>query len=57
MSDLQDASFAAAHYREIAGKLRAVARECHFPITRRELLDLATRYDRRADHFKNLRED
>jgi hypothetical protein len=42
----------AAHFREIASKLRVVARECHFPIARRELLDLAARYDRRADHFE-----
>jgi hypothetical protein len=40
------------HYREIARKLRGIARECRFPKVRRELLDLAGRYDRRADHFE-----
>jgi hypothetical protein len=39
------------HYRNLAGKLRLVARECRFPSARRELLDLAARYERRADHF------
>jgi hypothetical protein len=35
-------------YREVAGKLREVARECQFPRARRELLDLAERFERRA---------
>jgi hypothetical protein len=39
------------HYREIARKLRGVARECHLPNVRQELLALAARYERRADHF------
>jgi len=39
------------HYRNLAGKLRLVARECRFPNARQELLDLAARYERRADHF------
>jgi hypothetical protein len=39
------------HYRNLAGKLRMVARECGFPNPRQELLDLAARYERRADHF------
>jgi hypothetical protein len=39
------------HYRNLAGKLRMVARECGFPNARQELLDLAARYERRADHF------
>ena len=39
------------HYSNLAGKLRLVARECHFPNARQELLDLAARYERRADHF------
>jgi hypothetical protein len=37
------------HYREIAGKLREVARQCRFPGARRELLDLAVNYERRDD--------
>jgi hypothetical protein len=39
------------HYREVARKLCGVARECRFPIVRKELLDLAARYERRGDHF------
>ena len=37
------------HYREIARKLRELAREFRFPGARRELVDLAERYERRAD--------
>jgi hypothetical protein len=37
------------HYREIARKLRDLAREFRFPGARQELLDLALRYERRAD--------
>jgi hypothetical protein len=36
------------HYREMARKLRAIAREAHFAGARREILKLATRYDLRA---------
>jgi hypothetical protein len=39
------------HYREIARKLRGIARDCRFPKVRQELLDLAARYERRGDHF------
>src|SRR5437764_13057171 len=35
--------------REIASKLREIARECRFPGARREILDLASRLERRAD--------
>jgi hypothetical protein len=41
------------HYREIARKIRAVARECRFANARQELLDLAASYERRADHLDN----
>jgi hypothetical protein len=37
------------HYREMAGKLRELARQFRFAGARQELLDLALRYDRRAD--------
>lgn len=37
------------HYREMARKLRELAREFRFPGARQELLDLALRYERRAD--------
>ena len=39
------------HYREMAGKLRELARLTHSPGIRRELVDLARRYDRRGEHF------
>jgi hypothetical protein len=41
-----------AHYREVAHGLRKLARQCRFPGARRELLQLAASYDRRADHFE-----
>jgi hypothetical protein len=37
------------HYREMARKLRELAREFRFAGARQELLDLALRYERRAD--------
>lgn len=37
------------HYREMGRKLRELAREFRFPGARQELLDLAARYERRAD--------
>jgi hypothetical protein len=37
------------HYREFASKLREIARQCWFPGARREILDLASRLERRAD--------
>jgi hypothetical protein len=40
-----------ALYREMANRLRAVARDCRLRIAQRELLTLARRYDRRADHL------
>jgi hypothetical protein len=40
-----------AHYREMANGLRELARQCRFRGARKELLQLAARYDRRADHF------
>ena len=39
------------HYREMAKKLRELAREFRLPGARREILDLATRYERRADNL------
>jgi hypothetical protein len=39
------------HCREMAGKLRELARYTRSPGMRRELVDLARRYDRRGDHF------
>jgi hypothetical protein len=37
------------HYREMARKLRELAREFRFSGARQEVLDLARRYERRAD--------
>jgi hypothetical protein len=37
------------HYREMARKLRELARNVTFPGARQEILDLASRYERRAD--------
>ena len=42
---------AGKHYRQVAHWLRGVAAECRLPDPHTELLDLATRYDRRADQF------
>ena len=42
---------AGVHYRELAGWLREIAVRCRLPYTRRELLSLAKRYERRADHL------
>ena len=39
------------HYRIIAGRLRELARATRSPGIRRELTDLAKRYDRRGDYF------
>jgi hypothetical protein len=39
------------HYREVASKLREIARLCRFPGARQEILNLALRYERRADNL------
>lgn len=39
------------HYREIAGKLLEIAREVRFAGARREILQLAMKYERRAAYF------
>jgi hypothetical protein len=39
------------HYREMALGLRKLAHRCRFVGARRELLQLAASYERRADHF------
>jgi hypothetical protein len=44
--------FDGAHYREIAKRLRELARQCRFPGARRELLDLAATYERRAQQLE-----
>ena len=47
MSDEQEAS--ARHYREIADKVRDLARQTPIPEIQQELFDLADRLDRMAD--------
>jgi hypothetical protein len=47
MSDEQEAS--AGHYREIAEKIRQLARQTQIPEAQQELFDLADRFDRMAD--------
>jgi hypothetical protein len=39
------------HYRDLATRLREIARKCRLPYPQRELLDLAQQYERRADHM------
>jgi hypothetical protein len=41
-----------AHYRELAAWLREVAGKCRLPNPQGELLDLARRYDLRAEHLE-----
>jgi hypothetical protein len=48
-SQANSAQSDSGHYREMAQKLRELAREFRFPGARKELLDLASRYERRAD--------
>jgi hypothetical protein len=38
-------------YRELASKLREMAIRCRLPGARREILNIALRYERRADYF------
>jgi hypothetical protein len=42
---------AGKHHRELAHSLRGIAAKCRLPYTQKELLDLARRYDTRADHI------
>jgi hypothetical protein len=40
-----------SHYRELAVWLREAAAKCRLPNPQRELLTLARRYERRAEHL------
>src|SRR5690349_9881541 len=40
-----------AHFRHLAYGLRALARDCRFPGARRELLNLAASFERRANYL------
>jgi hypothetical protein len=39
-----------AHFREMAHGLRSLARRCRYAGARKEMLELAASFDRRADH-------
>jgi hypothetical protein len=43
---------AGKHYRELAHWLRGIAAKCRLPYTQKELLDLARRYEIRADRIR-----
>ena len=45
----EDTEWMGDHYREMAVKLRDLARQTHFPSVRKALAGLAKRYDRIAD--------
>jgi len=51
VSETQAALADGDDYREMADRLRGLARLTRSPGIRRELVDLAKRYDRRGDHF------
>jgi hypothetical protein len=40
-----------AHFREMARGLRSLARRCRYPGARKEMLELAASFDRRAGHL------
>jgi hypothetical protein len=42
---------AGKHYRQLAHWIRGIAAKCRLPYTQKELLDLARRYDTRADRI------
>jgi hypothetical protein len=42
---------AGKHHRELAHWLRGIAAKCRLPYSQRELLDLARRYDARAERI------
>ena len=48
---------AGGHYHELAHWLRGIAAKCRLPYSQRELLDLAQRYDARADRLSRGAKD
>jgi hypothetical protein len=48
---------AGGHYHELARWLRGIAAKCRLPYSQRELLDLAQRYDARADRLSRGAKD
>ena len=51
VSETRGALAGGDHYREMADRLLGLAHLTRSPGIRRELVDLAKRYDRRGDHF------
>jgi hypothetical protein len=51
LEDLAPPSDGGEHYREVAGKLRLLARQIRLPNVRQEILNLAIRYEQRGHHF------
>jgi hypothetical protein len=51
LEDLAPSSEGGTHYREIADNLRLLAHQIRFPNARREILDIAIRYEQRSHHF------
>jgi hypothetical protein len=51
--DFSPPPLAGTHFREIAYALRKLAHQCRPAVARRELLQLATSFDRRAEYFDN----
>jgi hypothetical protein len=52
-TDSSPPPLAGTHFREIAYALRKLAHQCRPAVARRELLQLATSFDRRAEYFDN----
>ena len=50
VSEARAAAADGDHCREIAGRLRELARATRLPGIRRELVDLANRHERRGDY-------
>jgi hypothetical protein len=48
---LQRQTVSGDDYRELAFKIREIARQSRLPVARRELLRLAANYDQRAGHL------
>jgi hypothetical protein len=45
----------AEHYRELAASLRDLAKRCMFPQARLELVQLALKFEQRAERLENRR--
>jgi hypothetical protein len=52
MPDYPDTSLPGEDYRQLARRLRELARETHRPYARQELVRLSAIYERRAEHLE-----